>query len=316
MNDAPDMLTEPGKTVDLNDLFYFVQVVDAGGFSQAGRALGMPKSKLSRRIALLEERLGVRLIQRSTRRFSVTDIGQDYYRHCKAMLVEAEAAEEAIALSRAEPRGTIRMSCPIALLHSRVGTMLADFLAAHPQVTLLLDATNRRVDVVGEGLDVAIRVRPPPLEDSDLVVRVLARRVWCLAASPALLARHGMPRVPADLSGLPTVDLGAPVAPHAWELHGPDGSVATVHHEPRMVSDDMIALRAAAVAGVGVLMLPRMMIADEVARGELLPLLPGWVPRHGVIHAVFPSRRGLTPAVRAFLDFLGEQVAAEGPSPG
>ncbi len=151
------------RRCDLNDLFYFAMVVEHGGFSQAGRALAMPKSKLSRRIALLEERLGVRLIQRSTRRFSVTEVGQDYYRHCKAMLVEAEAAEEAIAMSRAEPRGTIRLACPIAILHARIGTMLADFLALHPQVTVQLDATNRRVDVVGEGVDVAIRVRPPPL---------------------------------------------------------------------------------------------------------------------------------------------------------
>ena len=144
------------RRCDLNDLFYFAMVVEHGGFSQAGRALAMPKSKLSRRVALLEERLGVRLIQRSTRRFSVTEVGQDYYRHCKAMLVEAEAAEEAIAMSRAEPRGTIRLACPIAILHARIGTMLADFLALHPQVTVQLDATNRRVDVVGEGMDVAI----------------------------------------------------------------------------------------------------------------------------------------------------------------
>lgn len=120
------------RRCDLNDLFYFAMVVEHGGFSQAGRALAMPKSKLSRRIALLEERLGVRLIQRSTRRFSVTEVGQDYYRHCKAMLVEAEAAEEAIAMSRAEPRGTIRLACPIAILHARIGPMLADFLAPAP----------------------------------------------------------------------------------------------------------------------------------------------------------------------------------------
>nr|WP_279575251.1 LysR family transcriptional regulator [Stenotrophomonas indicatrix] len=294
----------------MNDLFYFAMVVEHGGFSQAGRALAMPKSKLSRRIALLEERLGVRLIQRSTRRFSVTEIGQDYYRHCKAMLVEAEAAEEAIALSRAEPRGTLRLACPIALLYARVGAMLADFLALHPQVTLQLDATNRRVDVVGEGVDVAIRVRPPPLEDSDLVVRVLARRIWCTAASPALLKRMGTPEVPADLAMMPTVDLASPTQRHAWEYAGPEQVQASVHHRPRLVSDDMIALRSAAVAGVGVLMLPRMMITDELASGALVPILPQWQPRHGIVHAVFPSRRGLLPAVRALIDYLAERFEA------
>src|ERR1700719_2324295 len=118
---------------DLNDLFFYVQVVANGGFAPAGRALGMPKSKLSRRIALLEERLGVRLIQRSTRHFSVTEIGQTYYAHCKAVLVEAEAAQEAIDLTRSEPRGVVRMACPVALLDMRVGDMLAKFLVAHPQ---------------------------------------------------------------------------------------------------------------------------------------------------------------------------------------
>eukprot|EP00102_Acyrthosiphon_pisum_P017609 XP_008189085.1 PREDICTED: HTH-type transcriptional regulator PtxR-like [Acyrthosiphon pisum] len=153
---------------DLNDLFFFASVVDHQGFAPAGRALGIPKSKLSRRVALLEERLGVRLIQRSTRRFSVTELGQTYYAHCKAMLVEAEAAQQAIEQTRAEPCGTVRMSCPVAILHTRVGSMVAAFMADYPKVTVHLEATNRRVDVVGEGLDLAIRVRPPPLDDSDL----------------------------------------------------------------------------------------------------------------------------------------------------
>ena len=298
------MLIAPGGAVDLNDLFYFVQVVDHGGFSQAERALAMPKSRLSERIALLEERLGVRLIQRSTRRFSVTEIGQAYYRHCRAMLVEAEAAEEAVAMSRAEPRGNVRMSCPVALLHTRVGSMLAEFLAANPQVTLQLEATNRRVDVVGEGLDLAIRVRPPPLQDSDLVVRVLARRAWCVSAAPALVARTGLPRTPADLALLPTVDMVSQATPHVWELRGREGVIAAIHHVPRLVSDDMIALRRAAVAGVGAVLLPRMFIAAELAAGELVPLLEEWAPPEGVVHAVFPSRRGLLPAVRALIDHL------------
>ena len=208
---------------DLNDLYYFAQVVDHGGFAPAGRALGMPKSKLSRRIALLEERLGVRLIQRSTRRFAVTEIGQNYYAHCKAMLVEAQAAQEAIEQTRAEPCGIVRLTCPVALLDVRVGEMLAAFMAAHPRVDLHLEATNRRVDVVGEGVDVAIRVRPPPLEDSDLVMRVLGDRGQCLVASPSLLGRLGAPGVPADLSRFPSLDLGAPQDDHAWHLLGPDG---------------------------------------------------------------------------------------------
>lgn len=289
---------------DLNALYYFVQVVDHGGFAPAGRALGMPKSKLSRRIALLEEELGVRLIQRSTRHFSVTELGKTYYTHCKAMLVEAEAAAEAIAITRGEPRGVVRVSCPVALLDARVGSMIADFMREQPRVEVHLDATNRRVDVVSEALDVAIRVRPPPLEDSDLVMRVLGERSQCLVASPRLLEQFGTPAVPADLPGLPSLDLGVPQNEHVWHLRGPNDAQASIRHRPRLITRGMLTLREAALAGVGIVQLPTMMIKDHFARGELVQLVPQWAPRPEIIHAVFASRRGLLPSVRALIDFL------------
>ncbi|MHC6227606.1 LysR family transcriptional regulator [Pseudomonas sp. X10] len=294
---------------DLNDLYYYVQVVDHGGFAPAGRALGMPKSRLSRRIALLEERLGTRLIQRSTRSFAVTELGQTYYGHCKAMLVEAEAADEAIALTHAEPRGIVRMTCPVALLDARIADMVAAFMVEYPRVQIHLEETNRRVDVVGEGIDLAIRVRPPPLQDSDLVMRVLADRGQCLVACPHLLA-GGVPQVPADLSSLPSMDLGLPQHEHAWTLIGPDGEQAVVRHQPRLVTRGMLALRAAAVAGVGVVQLPTMMVREQIERGQLTHVLPGWAPRREIIHAVFASRRGLLPSVRALLDFLASRFQA------
>lgn len=291
---------------DLNDLYYYVQVVDHGGFAPAGRALGVPKSKLSRRIALLEERLGTRLIQRSTRRFAVTEIGQTYYGHCKAMLVEAEAADEAIALSQAEPRGVVRMTCPVALLDARIAGMVAAFMVMHPRVEIHLEETNRRVDVVGEGIDVAIRVRPPPIEDSGLVMRVLADRRQCLVACPQLL-KNGVPEVPADLVGLPSMGLGLPQQEHVWNLIGPDGAQADIPHQPRLITRGMFALRTAAVAGVGVVQLPLMMVREQIQRGELVHVIRGWAPRREVIHAVFASRRGLLPAVRALVDFLADR---------
>ena len=292
---------------DLNDSSSYVQAVDHGGSAPAGRALGMPKSKLSRRIALLEERLGVRLIQRSTRHFSVTEMGQTYYTHCKAMLVEAEAAQEAIDVTRSEPRGVVRMACPIALLDTRAGTMLADFMVEYPHVQVHLDATNRRVDVIGEGLDVAIRVRPPPLQDSDLVMRVLADRGQCLVASPTLLARHGIPQAPAELASLPSLDLGVPQNEHVWHLYGPAGAEATVYHQPRYITRGMLALREAAVAGVGMVQLPTMVVTEHLAKGELVHLVPQWAPRREIIHAVFASRRGLLPSVRLLIDYLAKR---------
>nr|WP_145545678.1 LysR family transcriptional regulator [Variovorax boronicumulans] len=294
---------------DLNDLYYFVQVVDHGGFAPAGRALGMPKSKLSRRIALLEARLGTRLLQRSTRRFAVTETGQTYYGHCKAMLVQAEAADEAILLTHAEPRGVVRMSCPVALLDLHVADMVAAFLAAHPRVELHLEETNRRVDVVAEGMDVAVRVRPPPIEDSELVMRVLGERGQCLVACPRLLS-GGVPTAPADLAGLPSMDLGLPQHEHVWNLVGPDGAQVALRHRPRLITRSMVALRAAAIAGVGVVQLPSTMVRTQIGRGELVHVLPGWAPRREIIHAVFASRRGLLPAVRALVDFLADRFQA------
>lgn len=295
---------------DLNDLYYFVQVVDNGGFAPAGRALGVPKSKLSRHIAALEERLGTRLIQRSTRHFAVTEIGQTYYTHCKAMLVQAEAADEVIALTHAEPRGIVRMTCPVALLDGRVGDMVAAFMVRHPLVQIHLEETNRRVDVLGEGIDVAIRVRPPPLEDSDLVMRVFSDRGQCLVASPELLDRFGTPQSPADLANLPSLDLGLPQSDHVWHLIGPEGVHASIHHEPRLVTRAMMALRSAAIAGVGVVQLPSMTVRHHIDRGILIQVLPGWAPKREIIHAVFASRRGLLPSVRTLIDFLGERFAA------
>ena len=294
---------------DLNDLYYFVEVVNHRGFSPAGRALGMPKSRLSRRIALLEERLGTRLIQRSTRRFTVTEVGQVYYQHCQAMLIEAEAADEAIALRYAEPRGVVRVTCPVALLDARVAEMLAEFMVDYPLVDVHLEATNRRVDVVGEGIDVAIRVRPPPLEDSDMVMRVLSDRAQSLVTSPMLLEKQGLPLTPADLIGWPSLDLGVPQNDHVWALKGPDGEQAAIRHQPRLVTRSMPALRAAAVAGVGIVQLPTMMLTEQIARGELIQLLQGWQPRREIIHAVFASRRGLLPSVRALLDRLAERFS-------
>lgn len=294
---------------DLNDLYYFTQVVDHQGFAPAGRALAIPKSKLSRRIALLEERLGARLIQRSSRRFSVTDLGQEYYRHCKAMLTEAEAAQEVIDLRQSAPQGVIRVACPVALLCARVASILADYMAEHPKVIIDLESTNRRIDVIGEGIDIAIRVRPPPLENSDLVMRVLAERGWRLVASPALLERFGVPQVPADLHSLPTLDTRPAMGDHIWELSGPQGAHAAIRHEPRLITDDMIALRTAALRGIGITQLPSMIVCDEIRDGRLVALLPEWSPKNGIVHAVFPSRRGVLPAVRTLIDFLAARFA-------
>src|ERR1051325_4871915 len=194
-----------GALQDLNDLYFFASVVEHGGFSAAGRALGIPKSRLSKRIAQLEDRLGVRLLQRTTRRFVVTEVGERFYSHCRAVLEEARAAQDAVDELRTEPRGVVRVSCPNSLAQTIVAHVLPDFLAQYPKVQVRLQATNRRVDLIGEGVDVAIRVRSKLDTDATLVMRTFGQSRVLIVASPKLLEQSGRPKLPADLSAIPTL---------------------------------------------------------------------------------------------------------------
>ena len=296
---------------DLNDLYYFVQVVDHGGFAPAARALGMQKSKLSRRIAFLEDQLGTRLIQRSSRKFSVTEVGLEYYRHCLAMLVEAEAAQAVIDNVAAQPRGVIRVACVPGLLTYQMGGLIARFMAVYPEVEVHLHSTSRRVDVIGEGFDLAIRVREPPLEAADLVMRKLDESVHRLVASPDLVARFTPPSGPADLAEWPSLDFGPAHRDHVWALHHKDGMTASVRHTPRLVTDDLHMLHEGALQGLGVVLLPTVAVRRDLDEGRLIDLFPGWRPKKWIVHAVFPSRRGLLPSIRLLLDFLVAGCAAQ-----
>jgi DNA-binding transcriptional LysR family regulator len=294
---------------DFNDLYYYVQVVDHNGFSSASKKLDIPKSKLSRRIAALEERLGVRLIQRSTRKFTVTEIGQDYYRHCVAMLVEADAAEQVVEHSRSEPQGIVRISCPPALGAMGVSDIIAEFMVLHPKVQVHVDSTNRRVDVLGEGYDIALRVRFPPLEDDNLVMRVLGDSHQKLVARPSLIEGLKL-ETPNDLASLPSMDLGPPNREHRWAFLGAKDHRIEVVHAPRFVTSDLDALHRAAIQGVGVVQLPEIMVRHAIHEGLLEEVLPAFILRSGLIHAVFPSRRGLLPSVRGLIDKLAVDFGA------
>ncbi|WP_328187834.1 LysR substrate-binding domain-containing protein [Marinobacter sp. OP 3.4] len=293
---------------DLNDLYYFVKVVDMGGFAPAGRALGLPKSKLSRRIARLEHRLDTRLLNRSTRTFTVTELGKEYYRHCVAMLIQAEAAQEVIDRSLAAPKGTIRLSCPPGMIYFLIAPLVVRFMQKYPEVKVEMEATSRRVDVMKEGFDIALRVRFPPLEDSSLTMKVLSQSPQCLMAAPSLLEQLPKPSTPNDLTGLPSIDFEQWNGQHVWNLDGPDGASVQIHHQPRLVTDDVFTLRQAALGGLGIVKMPLIVGGRDLVEGRLASVLPSWRPRGGIFHAVFPSRRGLMPAVRAFLDFIAESM--------
>jgi DNA-binding transcriptional LysR family regulator len=297
---------------DLNDMLYFAEVAAAGGFSAAARHLGIPKSKVSRRVSELESRLGVRLLHRTTRKLSLTDVGEVYLRHCESMREAAQAAAQAVEQVQTEPRGTVRVACPVTLAQATLGPIMAKFLSRYPQVKVDMRVSNRAVDVVEEGFDVALRVRATTDDSGSLVVKILGPSGAYLVASPAQLDRQGHPKTPHDLAGVDSVAMASVDGKTTLALQGPAGATFTLVHTPRYVADDLLTLKFAVLQGAGMGLLPDYMCQDELADGRLVMVLPGWAPQPGVFHAVYPTRRGMVPAVRRFLDFLGEYARSEG----
>ncbi len=302
------MREQRGAFQDLNDLYFFAAVVEHGGFSAAGRALSVPKSRLSKRVAQLEERLGVRLLQRTTRRFVVTEVGERFLSHCHAVLEEAQAAQDAVDELRAEPRGIVRISCPTSLAQTVVAQVLPDFLVQCPKVQLRLITTDRRVDVIGEGIDVAIRVRTKLDTDATLIVRSFGQSRAIPVATPALLDSLGRPTVPTELTRLPALSIYEHDGAQIWELVDADDNHAHVEMQARVICGDFVVLLESARRGMGVAMLPEWISAPLLSDGQLEQALPGWSTPQGIMHFVYPTRRGLLPGVRALVDFLAERL--------
>jgi DNA-binding transcriptional LysR family regulator len=292
----------------LEEFYYFAKVIEHGGYARAGRALEIPKSRLSRHVAALEARLNVRLVNRSTRRFVVTEVGQEVYRHAVAMLAEADAALEAVEFARAEPRGIVKASCPVALAQTALASVLPEFLVRYPAVRLQLHVSNRRVDVLNEGFDLALRVRTSPSGEDGIVMRSFGPVCEVLVAAPAYLDRVGRPQRPEEIGSRDTLGY-APESEHQlWDLAGPNAESVHIEHAPRMVCHDFVVLHAAVRAGLGIARLPESVAREDLTRGALERVLPEWNTPQGILHVVFASRRGLLPAVRAFIDFLAERL--------
>ncbi len=292
---------------DLNDIFYFVQVVEHGGFTAASQVLGVAKSLLSFRVARLEKSLGVRLIQRTTRRASVTELGREYYEQCRVMLEAAAKAQQVIEVAQGAPRGTIHVACPVLFAQLLLGPLLVEFLQRYPDVQVNLDIGRHQVDVVGGGYDIAFRVRPV-VKDSSLVVRSFGLDPQTLVASPALLRRHGMPSCPAELARIESVDVVAADNRHFWTLADTDGNARHIEHRPKLATDDLQLLYQAVLSGIGMAQLPAFVCRDAIRNGALVQLLPSWALPPGNVHAVYPSRHGQTPAVRCFIDFVAQML--------
>jgi DNA-binding transcriptional LysR family regulator len=292
--------------MNLNDLHAFVQVVDHGGFTAAGRALRVPKQTLSKRVGELERQAGVRLIQRTSRRFAVTEVGRELYRHAAAMVVEAEAASSVIAGRLAEPSGTVRITASMPAVQVRLAPLMPRIARAFPKIRIVLHADDRFVDVVQEGYDLALRTHSAPLPDSDLVQRRLNVDEFWLIASPDCFRD----RVPATLEDLRAVPLISAVEDETvWSLTNPAGELRSVALRASFVSNEGSAMLEATCAGLGIAALPASLCAEHVRSGRLIRICADWTAGALTTTLLMPSRRGLLPSVRAVADMIVEELA-------
>jgi len=283
-------------------------IVEAGSFTAAAERLGTTHSAMSRQLRQLEEHLQVRLLDRNSRRLSLTEAGRDYYREAVALLDRLEAADDRARAGQAEPSGRLRISVPQVVASQELPHWLPGFLARYPQVSLDLSADDQLVDVVGGGFDLALRIAPS-LPDSQLVARELASCPRILVAAPAYLARYGLPRQATDLQqhtllGFSPTGAGAP-----WQLQGPRGATASIEAGQRLRVDATPALHAAVMAGMGISLFTALTVQEDLRSGRLIRVLPAWNAGQRRYFALYPHARALAPKVRALVDHLATHYA-------
>ncbi|MNS64482.1 HTH-type transcriptional regulator DmlR [compost metagenome] len=299
----------PPPLYHLDDLLLFSEVVAKGGFSAAARVLNMQRSKLSRRVAELEARLGVRLLHRNTRRVSLTPMGEQIYVHAQAVAREARIAFDLAASMGDTPSGLLRITAPSPLAVTLLGDMVARFCLAHPGVRVLLDTRDEIIDLVGEGYDLAFRAMGTPLTDSRLIGRELAVAPLTLVGTPALV-KAAAPRHPRDLAALPLLAHATQDNLHTWRFTGPGGEAASLEFQPRCLSSNMATLRSMALTGLGAALIPHYLCANMLAQGKLVEILPGWRAAPSRIYAIMPARRGEPLALRRFLEVAAAELPA------
>jgi len=284
------------------DLQVFVTVVDEGSFTAASARLDLAKSAISRRVANLEERLGVQLIRRTTRRLNLTDTGRSFYEHSARILADLEEAESAATQAHGELRGLLRVALPLSFGLRHMGPPIADFSRLHPQVEFEFDLNDRRVDLLGEGMDVAIRIGH--MADSSLIARRLFTAGTVVCGAPDYFERHGRPERPEELLKHRCLVYGNLADPGTWTYRDTDGSEHQISPQIAMTANNGDFLCAAAVAGLGLVMQPAFIACDAVRRGELSSILTGYAWPATPAYAVYPPARHLSYRVRAFIDFL------------
>lgn len=291
---------------NLNDLYYFVVVVRYGGFSSAARATGIEKTKLSRRIAALEADVGVRLLQRSTRKLVLTDSGQSFFERASEIVEAAKTALDSLAELSKEPAGTVRVSSSVVLAQSYMAPILPSFLEKYPKIRIIVDSTDREIDLVGEQIDLALRARESVEDTQGLVARVVGKRRRIVVASPVYLNKNGRPVQPSDIEKFATMSVsrvGQREISH-WTFTNTVGLSAVVDHKPVLLTNDMRFQLEAAKQGMGIALLPEPVVSAEIRLGTLEHVLPDWWASEMTIYLVYPSPRGIRPAVRCLIDYL------------
>ncbi|QDE71323.1 LysR family transcriptional regulator [Myxococcus xanthus] len=296
----------PASPPLLDDMLLFTEVVATGGITAAAERLGLRKSTVSRRLAALEERLGVRLIERNTRGLRLTEVGRDYHAHCARLVAEAREVNRALGESRVTPQGTLRIAT-LSLLGELLTPLIAELLLRNPLLRVEVSLAEAHVDLISEEYDLALRTGP--LADSAMVARRLGRLRTGYYASPAYLARQGTPRTSAELQGHACVVLAAPGTDEVW-FFGEGRGAKSLPVTGRLRVPSVRAGQAAARAGLGVVRLPASLVAEDVRGGLLVPVLETETPPGIPVFAVYPSKRQLPPKVRAFLALLNERGAA------
>lgn len=291
---------------DLNDIYFFASVVQYGGFSAAARRIGVEKTRLSRRIAALEKRLGVRLLQRTTRALALTEAGQRFFERCEATVEGAQAAYDSVAQLRREPAGLVRLSSPVLLTQRCLAHVLPGYMTAHPKVSLFVEPTDRAVSVIEERFDIVIRAKPVIEDVAGLVAKTLGNSQRVLVVSPAFLDHYGRPKDPTDLPTFNTVastddmfDSGA-----RWNLSNPGTRTQQIELKPSLVTSDLRVRLQAAMHGIGIALLPEQVVAAPLKEGRIERVLPEWSGAKNILHLVYPTPRGMLPSVRSLIDYL------------
>lgn len=275
-----------------DDYYYFYLVVKHGGFSAASDASNITKSKLSRRILDLEAQFNVTLIQRSTRHFKVTPLGQEFYQECEKIIHQVECAHNVLLKQKSEPQGLVKISCPAVMMRYQIRELLNDFLKIHPKVQVEMELTSRRVDVLHDDIDLAIRTNFGANEDSSIVVRDVVKTSHCLVASPSLLSGKTI-EYPTDLNEFPSIVLGTQKPYYQWHLkHKNNQEQIEIPLKPRIKSNDLAGVYYSVLDGLGIADLPYLTVKDDIDAGRLVHILPEWCSNIGTVQLVYASRKG------------------------